>query len=122
MAGNCRVQFYEKIRSYSTEYLSQFFFKFGYSISYKFIDRGMFEILGPTGLSSIVLKISSNLHKMQTGYIFHSTLIILIGATLFFSLREVWFVYGFTADYRLFLVVILASLFLLNYTDNKNQF
>jgi hypothetical protein len=35
MTGDCRVQFYEKMGSYSTEYLGQFFFKFGYSISYK---------------------------------------------------------------------------------------
>ena len=53
------------------------------------MDRGIFEVLGPMGLSFIVLKISYNLHKMQTGYIFHSTLAILIGSALFFSLREV---------------------------------
>jgi hypothetical protein len=41
----------------------QVFFKLGYSISYKFIDRGIFEILGPTGLSSTALKVSSELHK-----------------------------------------------------------
>jgi hypothetical protein len=72
--------------------------------------------------TQFVLRISSNLHKMQTGYIFHSTLIILIGATLFFSLREVWFVYEFLIDYRFFIIMFLLSLFLLNFIDNKNQF
>ena len=56
--------FFDKVYN---EFIGQFFFKFGYSVSYKFIDRGIFEILGPTGLSSIALKVSSNLHRMQTG-------------------------------------------------------
>jgi hypothetical protein len=34
--------------------ISGIFFKFGYSVSYKFIDRGIFEILGPTILSNIL--------------------------------------------------------------------
>jgi len=59
---------------YSTEYLGQFFFKLGYSISYKFIDRGIFEIFGPTGISNVTSKISLNIHKLQSGYIYHYTL------------------------------------------------
>ena len=35
MVCDCHVQFYEEMFSYSTEYLGQFFFKLGYSISYK---------------------------------------------------------------------------------------
>jgi NADH-ubiquinone oxidoreductase chain 5 len=69
-----RKWFFDKIYN---EYLGQFFFKFGYSVSYKFIDRGIFKVLGPTGLSTIVLAISSNIHKMQTGFISHYTLAIL---------------------------------------------
>ena len=84
------------------------------------MDRGVFEVLGPTGLALIVLKVSSNLHKMQSGYIFHSTLVILIGATLFFSLREVWFIYEFLIDYRFFIIMTVISSFLLNFTGNKN--
>ena len=114
-----RKWFFDKIYN---EYLGQFFFKLGYSISYKFMDRGMFEVLGPTGLSSIVFKVSSNLHKMQTGFIFHSTLVVLTGATLFLSLREVWCVYKFFIDYRFFILVVLLSLFLLHFIDNKNKF
>jgi hypothetical protein len=120
MTGDCHVRFHEKICSYSTEYLGQFFFKFGYSISYKFIDRGIFEILGPTGLSTIALKIGSNIHKMQTGSIFHYTLIILIGVTLFFGLREVWLVFEFFMDYRLFILIFVLSFFIVNHVKNNN--
>jgi NADH:ubiquinone oxidoreductase subunit 5 (subunit L)/multisubunit Na+/H+ antiporter MnhA subunit len=112
-----RKWFFDKIYN---EYLGQFFFKFAYSMSYKSIDRGIFEILGPTGLSTIALKVSSNLHKMQTGYIFHYALIILVGAALFFGLREVWVTFEFFIDYRLFILMIMLSFFIVNYVENKN--
>ena len=112
-----RKWFFDKLYN---EYLGQFFFKFSYSVSYKFIDRGIFEILGPTGLSTIALKIGSNIHKMQTGYIFHYTLIILIGAILFLGLREVWLIFEFFIDYRLFIIIFMLSFFIVNYVENNN--
>jgi hypothetical protein len=80
--------------------LGQFFFKFGYSISYKFVDRGIFEILGPTGLSNTALKIGSNLHKLQTGFIYHYT----FNFNRYYSFiwfRQIWLMFGFFIDYRL---------------------
>jgi len=70
-----RKWFFDKIYN---EYLGQFFFKLGYSISYKFIDRGIFEIFGPTGISNVTSKISLNIHKLQSGYIYHYTLVIFV--------------------------------------------
>ena len=55
-----RKWYFDKIYN---EYLGQFFFKLGYSISYKAIDRGIFEILGPTGLSNLALNIGSSMHN-----------------------------------------------------------
>jgi len=65
-----------------------FFFKFAYSTSYKFVDKGIFEIIGPTGLSKVILLISLNIDKLQTGYIYHYTSIILIGFSLLFFLKK----------------------------------
>jgi len=39
-----------------------------------FIDRGIFEVFGPTGISNASLKISLNIHKLKSGYIYHYTL------------------------------------------------
>ena len=105
-----RKWFFDKIYN---EYLGQFFFKFGYSISYKFIDRGMFEVLGPTGLSNTALRISSNLHKMQTGIIYHYTLIILIGITSIFVLNNAWLILGFLIDFRLFILLFILLFFII---------
>ena len=113
-----RKWFFDKIYN---EYFGQFFFKFGYSVSYKFIDRGIFEILGPTGLSMLALKVGSSLHKMQTGYIYHYTLVILIGATLLFGLRQVWLLFGFFLDYRLFMLAFILAFFIVNYLNNEKN-
>lgn len=83
-----RKWFFDKIYN---EYLGQFFFKFGYSVSYKFIDRGIFEILGPTGLSNLALNIGGTFHKMQSNFIYHYTLIILTSVTILLSLKKIWF-------------------------------
>jgi NADH-ubiquinone oxidoreductase chain 5 len=97
--------------------LGQFFFKFGYSVSYKFVDRGILEILGPTGLSTVVLNAASNLHRLQSGYLYHYTLIILVGVIGFISLREVWLFFGFLFDYRLLAIVPALFFFLMSSID-----
>ena len=111
-----RKWFFDKIYN---EYLGQFFFKFGYSISYKFVDRGIFEILGPTGLSNSSLKISSSLHKMQTGFIYHYTLVILMGITFLFGVRQVWSMFEFLIDFRLFILIFILTFFIINEFKNK---
>jgi NADH-ubiquinone oxidoreductase chain 5 len=54
--------FFDKLYN---ELFGQFFFKFGYSMSYKSIDRGTFEIIGPTGLSSVAIKLLTNCIKLK---------------------------------------------------------
>lgn len=105
-----RKWYFDKIYN---EYLAQFFFKFGYSTSYKFVDRGIFEILGPTGLSSVALKISSSLHKMQTGFIYHYTFLILIGITSLFGFREAFVQFSLFNDGILFILVFVSSFFII---------
>ncbi len=112
-----RKWFFDKIYN---DYFGQFFFKFGYSISYKFLDRGIFEILGPTGLSNTALRIGSNLHNMQTGFIYHYTLLVLVGATLIFSIRQLLLVLGLFLDARLFVLIFLLCFFITNNTIEKN--
>jgi len=99
-----RKWFFDKLYN---EYLGQFFFKFGYSISYKLVDRGIFEMLGPTGLSTTILSIGTNLHKMQTGYLYHYTLSILLGLVFFIQIQQV-FVLAQLLEPTLLLVVIIV--------------
>jgi NADH-ubiquinone oxidoreductase chain 5 len=113
-----RKWFFDKIYN---EFFGQFFFKFGYSISYKLIDRGVFEALGPTGLASIVLNISHNVHKIQTGFIYHCTLTILVGATLFFSSRELnLLLFEFFNDGSLVVIIIFSFFFTAAYPNRTD--
>ena len=113
-----RKWFFDKIYN---EFLGQFFFKFGYSVSYKFVDRGIFEVLGPTGLSLVSLKIANNLHKTQTGYLYHYTLLILVGITLLLGFRQIWLVCDFLVDYRLVFLVFTLIFFLTNFVLKKEK-
>jgi len=103
--------FFDKVYN---EYIGQFFFNFGYKISYKIIDRGIFEILGPMGLSSAISKKALYLNKLQSGYIYHYTFLILIGTTLLLGIRQFWLLVGEFADYRIFIIFIISSLFIMN--------
>ena len=97
-----RKWFFDKLY---VEYFGQFFFKFGYSISYKFADRGIFEVLGPRGLSITFLNLASNFYKLQTNYLYHYTFSILVSITFLFLLREIWVISSNICiiDFRLFI-------------------
>lgn len=102
--------FFDKVYN---EYIAQFFFKFGYNVSYKIIDRGIFEIFGPMGLSSSILKKSNLISNLQTGYLYHITLVILIGSTVLIGIRQFWIVFGDLFDYRLITIFLVLGLFLI---------
>ena len=91
-----RKWFFDKIYN---EYFGQFFFRFGYSMSYKFIDRGIFELLGPTGLSFMNVGLGSNLYRSQTGYMYHYTYSILVSFTVLLALRFFWLLFLWITDY-----------------------
>ena len=99
-----RKWFFDKIFN---EYVSQFFLKLSFSISYKFMDRGIFEMLGPTGLAALFTNVSNTVHKLHSGHLYHSNLIILMGASAFFCLREFYVSYQFLMDYRLIVLVVV---------------
>jgi NADH-ubiquinone oxidoreductase chain 5 len=103
--------FFDKLYN---ELFGQFFFKFGYSISYKAIDRGTFEIIGPTGLSTVALNVAHKLHKAQTGSLYHYTLLILTTIALILSLRHLWLLFEYQIDYRSLVLIFITLFFILS--------
>ena len=99
------------------EIIGQTFFKFGYSFSYKIIDRCVFEMLGPTGLSILIMRISSDLHKLQSGHLSHYTLTALAGFSFLIAFKQLIFSYSF---FNLFMLLILAIVFWF-LIDNVNE-
>jgi NADH-ubiquinone oxidoreductase chain 5 len=79
--------FFDKVYN---ERLGQFFFNFGYVTSYKIIDRGIFEIIGPHGISFVVSSVSSTIAKLQSGYIYHYTFVFLTGITILLGIYQLY--------------------------------
>ena len=104
-----RKWFFDKVYN---EVFGQFFFKFGYHTSYKFMDRGIFEMLGPTGLSIFLSKVASDLYKLQTGYLYHYTYSILIGLTFLLGLKEFFSAFENSLDFRIILLSFIVTFFI----------
>lgn len=100
--------FFDKVYN---EYISQLFFTISYTITYKIIDRGIIEVFGPMGLSSIITKKASNISKLQTGYLYHYTFLMLTGLTLILGIRQFWLLLGNYVDFKIFLLFFVLSFF-----------
>lgn len=50
---------------------------FAYNIFFKMIDKGFLELLGPTGITFVVYKCTLSFRKLQTGYIYQYSFIII---------------------------------------------
>jgi NADH-ubiquinone oxidoreductase chain 5 len=71
-----RKWFFDKIYN---EYINQTLLNTAYHFTYKAVDRGIIEILGPYGLSKITIEGSSRFKNLQTGAFYHSALGLVIG-------------------------------------------
>jgi NADH-ubiquinone oxidoreductase chain 5 len=97
------------------DFISQNILHVGYHSTYKIIDRGIIEIVGPFGLSQLVYKKSYEISQLQTGFLFHYTFVILIGTTILLTI----FLYLNVIDFNIFFVqndfriifILLAALF-----------
>jgi len=75
-----------------------------YTVTYKIVDRGIIEVFGPMGLSSIITRKATYISKLQTGYLYHITLIMLIGSTFILGFRQFWIIFGDLFDFRIFII------------------
>jgi len=101
--------FFDKIFN---EYITQTLLSFGYHISYKTIDRGIIETLGPMGLSNLVSKKAFYLHKLQTGFLYHYAFLMLLGTTLLIGTLQLWEGCSNTFNFKLLSVFLVTTFFL----------
>jgi len=55
----------------------------GYSITYKVLDRGLIEELGPSGIVGVIQQLSKESSRFQSGQIYHYCLVVLVGTIVF---------------------------------------
>ncbi len=101
--------FFDKIYN---EYINQFFFTISYTVTYKIIDRGIIEIFGPMGLSSFITQKALYISKLQTGYLYHYTFIILASLTLVLGVRQFWVLSGTYLDFKAFILFFALGFFI----------
>jgi NADH-ubiquinone oxidoreductase chain 5 len=59
---------------------------FGYNISFKLIDRGLIELIGPLGITRLITIVSKKVSEIQTGLIYHYAFAIILGVIFFILL------------------------------------
>ena len=101
--------FFDKIYN---EVLGQSVFIFGYNVSYKTIDRGIFEVIGPMGISSVLSQKAKLLYSFQTGFIYHYTFLILTSVTLLLGVRQFWLVANGFLDFKIIIIFAAMCFFL----------
>ncbi len=86
---------------------------FGYNVSFKKLDKGCFEIIGPHGIVSKISKLTRQSSVLQSGMVYHYAYATLIGATFFISIVALSKNSSTENEWRSMLVLLfLASLFL----------
>jgi NADH-ubiquinone oxidoreductase chain 5 len=93
------------------DFIAQKALYFGYSISFKTLDKGSFEILGPYGISKTIQQLTKHIRLLQSGLIYHYAVIMLIGLTFFVLIVGLWEYLEFFIDNRLYFVYIISFLF-----------
>ena len=75
---------------------------FGYLVSFKTLDRGFIELLGPYGISRLIKTQSKNLTSLQTGQLTHYLFFMVLGICCFFIINTLLFsMNNPVLDYRL---------------------
>nr|DAD54850.1 TPA_asm: NADH dehydrogenase subunit 5 [Phytophthora agathidicida] len=88
------------------EFINQYILQIGYNVTYKMIDKGLIEMCGPYGLTTIFTFLSQRIILLQTGYIYHYSLLMLISTIFLINIIFFSIIYYFNV------IIILLFLFI----------
>jgi NADH-ubiquinone oxidoreductase chain 5 len=78
-----RKWFFDKVYNY---YIGSWAVYMTYNFSYKVLDRGLFETMGPWGIKSLWQIVSTQTQGLQTGFVYHLALSVFLGCGFFLFL------------------------------------
>ena len=86
---------------------------FGYFVSFRTMDKGIVEVLGPYGVVTTFTNLMKTTSKLQTGYIYHYAFVMLVGLVIFLATTSLWFTLQsyFFVDSRLLFIYVAILLF-----------
>ena len=90
---------------------------FGYEVSLKTLDKGIFEQIGPFGIAFVFRLLAQQISRIQSGFVYHYALVMLIGLTLCITFIGLWDFVAFFVDTRLYFILLASQI--LNYEDSN---
>ena len=90
--------------------------KLGYNTTYKLVDKGIIEVLGPKGLSFLAMTFSKQVSSLQSGLVHQYAFIMFIGVTLFMTKLLLWPIFASLIDinlYFIFLTLMFTNYFVI---------
>lgn len=109
-----RKWFFDKVYN---EWFNQPLVRFGHEVTYKQLDRGLVELIGPSGISQLFYLIRYQITKLQTGLIYHYAFIMLLATSLLILFVSLEFYWIQLFDPRLVFVLIFSVLTCLAFTS-----
>ena len=85
---------------------------FGYAVSFKALDKGSFEMIGPLGISRTLSRLSYEISKLQSGMIYHYAVVMLCGLTALITGVVIWDFLELFIDSRLLFLFFTSFAFL----------
>jgi NADH-ubiquinone oxidoreductase chain 5 len=72
------------------DYLLPTILRFGYSISFKLLDKGLIELFGPVGFANTFKSLAGRFSAFQSGYLSHAAFVMFLGLAFFLAYLCVW--------------------------------
>jgi len=95
------------------------FMNFGYSSSFKLVDKGLIEQFGPTGLSSLIFNFSFNFLAYNSGFIYHTIFIFTYAFGFYFYLYLLLVLGKFLTIYSIQYFLVLFGFILISATKKQ---
>lgn len=109
--------FFDKVYN---DWVSETALQFGYTVSFKTLDKGMFELLGPSGIAGSFQALAQSLSGFQSGLIYHYAVVMLLGIVAFVTLVSVWSLGEVILDSRVWFVYFASFLLWNHYAIKKS--
>jgi proton-translocating NADH-quinone oxidoreductase chain L len=94
---------------------------FGYQVSFKSIDKGVLEILGPFGITESIRRLLVHVREIQSGLIYHYAFMILLGLTFLLTFLSLDLLIGLWVDIHLWCLCAIGFLGFLQGQDFKKS-
>jgi NADH-ubiquinone oxidoreductase chain 5 len=89
---------------------------FGHNVSYKIIDRGLIEYIGPQGIAITLQNLSKSASNLQSGFVYNYAFTIFLATTVILILIPT----DLQANLQLFLILPIFA-YLTNTLTNQNN-